>query len=58
MEPLKRKLFQALADHLYEKEFTIISGSRQSGKTTLLDQLGDHLKQRAEEVYQLTLQIS
>jgi hypothetical protein len=56
MEPLKRKLFQALSDHLYEKEFTIISGSRQSGKTTLLDQLGDHLKQRAEEVYQLTLE--
>ena len=56
MEPLKRKLFQALADHLYEKEFTIVSGPRQSGKTTLLDQLGDHLKQRAEEVFQLTLE--
>jgi len=56
MEPLKRKLFQALADHLYEKEFTIVSGPRQSGKTTLLDQLGDHLKQREEEVYQLTLE--
>lgn len=56
MEPLKRKLFQALADHLYEKEFTIVSGPRQSGKTTLLDQLGDHLKKIGEEVYQLTLE--
>jgi predicted AAA+ superfamily ATPase len=56
MEPLKRKLFQALADHLYEKEFTIVSGPRQSGKTTLLDQLGEHLKQRDEEVFQLTLE--
>ena len=56
MEPLKRKLFQALADHLYEKEFTIVSGPRQSGKTTLLEQLGDYLKQKSEEVYQLTLE--
>ncbi|MBM3404451.1 MAG: ATP-binding protein [Bacteroidetes bacterium] len=56
MASLKRKLFQALADHLYEKEYTIVSGPRQSGKTTLLDQLGGYLKQRAEEVFQLTLE--
>jgi uncharacterized protein len=56
MEPLKRRLFKALVDHLYEKEFTIVSGPRQSGKTTLLDQLAEYLKRRAEEVYQLTLE--
>lgn len=56
MEILKRKLFYQLLDHLSEKEFTIISGPRQSGKTTLLNQIGDHLKQQTEEVFQLTLE--
>jgi predicted AAA+ superfamily ATPase len=56
VESLKRKLFHTLTGHLDEKEFTIVSGPRQSGKTTLLDQLGDYLKKRGDEVYQLTLE--
>ncbi len=56
MEQLKRTLFYTLVDQLYDKEFAIVSGPRQSGKTTLLTQIGDHLKKRGEEVYQLTLE--
>jgi predicted AAA+ superfamily ATPase len=56
MALLERKLLSALIDHLDEQEFTIISGPRQSGKTTLLNQLADRLKQRQEEVYTFTLE--
>lgn len=56
MEILKRKLFSRLTDHLEDKEFTIISGPRQSGKTTLLNQIGEHLLQKSEEVHLLTLE--
>ena len=56
MEIYKRKLFSSLIDQLNDKEFTIISGARQTGKTTLLDQISEYLKQNMEEVYQLTLE--
>lgn len=41
-----RKLFQELVAHLSKKEFTIITGARQTGKSTLLRQLEDHCKDR------------
>ncbi len=56
MEIYKRKLFSSLIDQLNDREFTIISGARQTGKTTLLDQIFEYLKQNTEEVYQLTLE--
>jgi len=40
----KRKLFQELVLHLPKKEFSIITGARQTGKSTLLRQLEDHCK--------------
>jgi len=56
MEAIKRKLLSSLINHLKEKQFSIISGPRQSGKTTLLNQVAAILKQNMEEVYFLTLE--
>jgi predicted AAA+ superfamily ATPase len=40
-----RNLFATLLQHLDKKEFTIITGARQMGKSTLMRQLNDHCKQ-------------
>ncbi|WP_236139144.1 ATP-binding protein [Mongoliitalea daihaiensis] len=40
-----RKLFNKLVQHLSKKEFTILTGARQTGKTTLLNDLRKHCKQ-------------
>ena len=42
---MKRNLFTTLQKHLKEKEFTILTGARQAGKSTLLKQLEDDCKQ-------------
>ena len=36
---MKRKLYEKLLQHLPKKEFTILTGARQTGKTTLLSGL-------------------
>jgi predicted AAA+ superfamily ATPase len=41
---MQRNLFQSLAQHLDKKEFTIITGARQTGKSTLMRQLEAHCK--------------
>lgn len=56
MSTFERKLYSTLTKHLKEKEFTIISGARQTGKTTLLNQLLNYLQQRKETVFFLTLE--
>ncbi len=38
----RRKLFDKLVNHLSNKEFSIITGARQTGKSTLLKQLQEH----------------
>jgi len=43
---MKRNLFEALQSHLFKKEFTIITGARQTGKTTLLYQLESFCKEK------------
>jgi uncharacterized protein len=53
---LKRKLFDSIIQHLPAKEFSIIVGPRQSGKTTLLTQIADYLKSKDEQVYMFTLE--
>jgi predicted AAA+ superfamily ATPase len=53
---LKRRLLIELIRHLDAKEFSIIAGPRQSGKTTLLNQLSDHLREKGEMVYLFTLE--
>src|SRR5579871_1329136 len=39
---MQRNLFEPLAAHLAKKEFTILTGARQTGKSTLLKQLETH----------------
>jgi uncharacterized protein len=42
---MRRELFTQLANHLQKKEFTILTGARQTGKSTLLRQLEAHSKE-------------
>lgn len=42
---MKRNLFQLLDNHINKKEFTILTGARQTGKSTLLRQLEGHCKE-------------
>ena len=41
---IKRNLFEKLLQHIEKKEFTIITGARQTGKSTLMKQLEEHCK--------------
>jgi hypothetical protein len=41
---MRRKFYQKLVDHLPKKEFTILTGARQTGKSTLLADLRAHCK--------------
>ena len=41
---MKRNLFEKLLQHIVRKEFTIITGARQTGKSTLMKQLERHCK--------------
>jgi len=56
MEILKRKLFTELSNHLEEREYTIITGARQTGKTTILRQLEDELASKNKKVHYLSLE--
>jgi predicted AAA+ superfamily ATPase len=57
---IKRKYFDQLVKHLDspEKEFLIMSGARQTGKTVLLKQCLDHLNEKKEKVFYFTLEDS
>ncbi|MDY0160550.1 MAG: ATP-binding protein [Bacteroidales bacterium] len=52
----KRKLFNELTSHLSKKEYSIIMGSRQTGKTTILKQLEAYLLELNSKVYYFTLE--
>ena len=43
---IQREMFQEVSNHLEKQEITLITGSRQVGKTVLLDQLKRHLLER------------
>ena len=43
---VRRELFNKLLEHLPKKEFSILTGARQTGKSTLLKQLDDHCKKK------------
>lgn len=55
MTIIKRKLFPLVADHLKEKEITLITGPRQAGKTTLMKQLEADLKKNGVKTVFLDL---
>ena len=54
---IKRKLFADLKSHLSQKEISIIIGPRQSGKTTLMEMLREHLDKKGGRTLYLNLDI-
>jgi predicted AAA+ superfamily ATPase len=54
---IKRILLDELKSHLPNKQFSLIVGPRQAGKTTLMLQLQDHLKKKGEKSILLNLDI-
>lgn len=54
---IERKIFSDLVKHLFQKEISIIIGPRQSGKTTLMEMLREHLDQKGERTLYLNLDI-
>ena len=53
---IKRKIYQELLGHLENPEITILVGSRQAGKTTLMDLLKDDLLTRGQETIGFNLE--
>jgi len=53
---IRRKLFEDLQAHLLKKEFSIITGARQTGKSTLLKQLEVYCKEMEIPVIFLNLE--
>jgi len=53
---IRRKLFEDLQPHLLKKEYSIITGARQTGKSTLLKQLEAYCKQMEMPVVFLNLE--
>lgn len=53
---MKRNLYSALESHLAKREFSILTGARQVGKSTLMKQLYDSLKTRGIPVVFINLE--
>jgi predicted AAA+ superfamily ATPase len=53
---MKRNLFEPLQSHLEKKEFTIVTGARQTGKSTLLRQLESFCKEKGTPTLFLNLE--
>ena len=52
---IRRKKHTIISNHISKREFTILIGARQIGKSTLLKQLFEELKQNGETVFFLNL---
>lgn len=53
---MKRNLYSSLVAHLSQKQITLLVGARQTGKTTLLRQIQDHLKAEKKMVFFLSME--
>ena len=53
---IRRKLYEHLVKHFHKKEYSILIGARQTGKSTLLKQIEDALKLSGETVVLLNLE--
>ena len=53
---MRRNLFESLVAHLDKKEFTILTGARQTGKSTLLRQLETYCKELSRPCIFLNLE--
>lgn len=56
MEYKKRHIDDKIRAHIYKKEYTIITGARQVGKTTLLRQFYRELKKEGNKVFYLSFE--
>jgi uncharacterized protein len=54
---IKRSIYPSLVDHLGKKEITLITGPRQSGKTTLMLWLKAELDQKREQTLFMNLDV-
>jgi predicted AAA+ superfamily ATPase len=54
---IKRELFDEVKKHLVEKEITMIVGPRQAGKTTLMEELREHLIRSGKKTLFLSMDI-
>ena len=52
----ERIIYPELVNHLKRKEFTIITGARQTGKTTLLKELFRHLEKQGKKVWYISFE--
>ena len=52
---IKREIKDEIWDHLFKKEITIITGARQTGKTTLLQEIKEELEKKGNNVLFLNL---
>lgn len=53
---VRRKIFWKLLNHLQKKEFSIITGARQTGKSTVLRQLQEHCNEHSVPVVFINLE--
>ncbi len=53
---VRRKIFWKLLNHLQKKEFSIVTGARQTGKSTILRQIEDHCRENSLPVVFLNLE--
>ena len=53
---MRRNLFELLQSHLEKTEFTIITGARQTGKSTLLQQLNNYCKEKNIPTFYINLE--
>lgn len=56
MELFERKLLFPIMEHLNNERHTIITGPRQTGKTTLLNQIRTRLNAKGEVTYAITME--
>lgn len=52
----RRKILAPLYDHLKSNQVTVITGARQTGKTTILEHLAEKLQKEEKPVYLYTLE--
>ena len=48
---IKRTVYNYIVEHLSAKEITLITGPRQSGKTTIMEAINSELNKRGKKRY-------
>ncbi len=56
MKFFKRNLYQQIISQVDDREFVIMVGARQTGKTTILKQIGHFLEDRNSKIFEISLE--